>query len=71
MDFIEAPQDLLIEKYAGHGLTIEANPSSNVYIGHIGDYWQPPVFRWNPPNLEWLTVGEWCNQVFDAECHQN
>lgn len=48
LDLIEAVQDRLIEKLSQRGIIIETNPSSNVYIAHIHEYENHPIFRWNP-----------------------
>lgn len=48
--FMLAVQDACIERYAGLGLSIEANPSSNVYIGQLQTHSDHPIYRWNPPN---------------------
>jgi adenosine deaminase len=58
LDFIEVVQDKLIDGYSKLGITIEANPSSNVYISRIDDYHQHPIFRWYPPNQQLLNIGE-------------
>jgi len=58
----EAIQDFLMEKYSRKGLIIEACPTSNIYIGRFEKYHEHPLFRWNPPNPEWLKVGEKCNR---------
>ncbi|XYI40038.1 Adenosine deaminase [Cupriavidus necator] len=51
MTFMLALQDDRIERYAQAGLSIEANPSSNVYIGQIETHSDHPIYRWNPPSL--------------------
>lgn len=58
----EAIQDYLIEKYSRLGLVIEACPTSNIYIGRFEKYHEHPLFRWNPPNPEWLAPGGRFNQ---------
>lgn len=62
LEFMEAAQDHLLDQYAKRGLIIEVNPSSNVYVGRIDDYYQHPVFRWHPPRDEWLIPGGRCNR---------
>lgn len=57
LDFMEALQDHLITHYSKKGLTIEVNPSSNVYVGRIPDYHYHPVFRWHPPDGDLLRPG--------------
>lgn len=57
LDFMEALQDHLITQYSRKGLTIEVNPSSNVYVGRIPDYHHHPIFRWHPPDPELLKPG--------------
>lgn len=47
--FMEALQDVCIERYARLGLKIEVNPSSNVHIGQLQTHGDHPIFRWNPP----------------------
>lgn len=49
--FMLALQDARLEHYAKLGLSIEANPSSNVYIGQLETHIDHPIYRWNPPNL--------------------
>lgn len=58
----EAIQDYLIEKYSRIGLVIEACPTSNIYIGRFEKYHEHPLFRWNPPNPEWLKPGDKFNK---------
>ncbi|HEM7187838.1 TPA: hypothetical protein U2I61_002321 [Providencia rettgeri] len=58
----EAIQDFLIEKYSRLGLVIEACPTSNIYIGRFEKYHEHPLFRWNPPQPEWLKPGEKFNR---------
>ncbi|MBG0749702.1 MULTISPECIES: antiviral RADAR system adenosine deaminase RdrB [Pectobacterium] len=53
----EAIQDFLMEKYSRLGLVIEACPTSNIYIGRLEKYHEHPLFRWNPPQPEWLQQG--------------
>ena len=60
--FILALQDACIERYAQMGLAIEANPSSNVYIGQLQTHSDHPIYRWNPPNLADLNNGAPFNQ---------
>ncbi|MDY4347644.1 MULTISPECIES: antiviral RADAR system adenosine deaminase RdrB [Pectobacterium] len=58
----EAIQDFLMEKYSRLGLVIEACPTSNIYIGRFEKYHEHPLFRWNPPQPEWLKPGEKFNR---------
>ncbi|WES90421.1 antiviral RADAR system adenosine deaminase RdrB [Dickeya fangzhongdai] len=53
----EAIQDFLMEKYSRLGLVIEACPTSNIYIGRFEQYHEHPLFRWHPPQPDWLTPG--------------
>ncbi|MEC5320906.1 antiviral RADAR system adenosine deaminase RdrB [Brenneria populi subsp. brevivirga] len=53
----EAIQDFLMEKYSRLGLVIEACPTSNIYIGRLEKYHEHPLFRWNPPQPDWLKPG--------------
>lgn len=55
--FMLALQDACIERYAELGLSIEANPSSNVYIGQLQTHSDHPIYRWNPPNPAGLEIG--------------
>lgn len=48
--FMLALQDACLERYAKLGLSIEANPSSNVYIGQLQTHSDHPIYRWDPPN---------------------
>lgn len=57
-----ALQDRCIERYALRGLSIETNPSSNVYIGQLQTHNEHPIFRWHPPNPEHLKAGGLFNQ---------
>ncbi|EIT1085690.1 hypothetical protein L1G27_004740, partial [Escherichia coli] len=36
--------------------------TSNIYIGRFEKYHEHPLFRWNPPNPEWLATGGKFNQ---------
>lgn len=62
LEFIEALQDWLLDAYDQKGLMIEANPTSNVYTGHLNDYAKHPIFRWYPPTQDWLKPGEKYNR---------
>jgi adenosine deaminase len=48
LQFYEAVQDALLQKIADKRITIEANPSSNVYIAFLNGYEEHPIFRWDP-----------------------
>ena len=52
-----ALQDERMEMYALLGITIETNPSSNVYIGQLQTHSDHPIYRWNPPNQMDLNEG--------------
>lgn len=52
-----ALQDACLERYAKLGVSIEANPSSNVYIGQIETHSDHPIFRWAPPDEADLAKG--------------
>jgi len=41
-----------MRKFSQRGLIVETNPSSNVYIAHIHEYENHPIFRWNPIECE-------------------
>ncbi|MCG8291283.1 hypothetical protein [Pseudomonas entomophila] len=59
LDLMLAIQDASIERYARLGLSIETNPSSNVYIGQLETHSDHPIYRWNPPAAtDWDEVGE-------------
>ncbi|KGF82110.1 hypothetical protein IA69_09305 [Massilia sp. JS1662] len=60
--FIEALQDLLIERYRKAGLIFEANPTSNHYIGALYTLKDHPVFRWDPPDPALLAPGAAMNR---------
>ncbi|WDE01550.1 antiviral RADAR system adenosine deaminase RdrB [Thalassomonas actiniarum] len=49
LDWLGAIQDQLMHQYDDQGITIEACPSSNIYIGHFDCFSQHPLFRWAPP----------------------
>lgn len=53
LELYQAIQDHLIQEYDCTGISIEACPSSNVYIGRINDYAEHPIFRWRPPKEHW------------------
>jgi len=54
IEFMEAIQDHLLDEYEQLGLVLEANPTSNVYIGPLRVYREHPLLRWNPPNPDHL-----------------
>ncbi|WP_350298313.1 antiviral RADAR system adenosine deaminase RdrB [Pseudomonas putida] len=60
--FMLALQDACIERYRKLGLSIETNPSSNVYIGQLQTHSDHPIYRWNPPNRSDLEYGARFNQ---------
>ncbi|CAQ81916.1 hypothetical protein VSAL_p840_57 (plasmid) [Aliivibrio salmonicida LFI1238] len=62
IDLYEAIQDLLMERYSNKGIILEACPTSNLYIGRFKKYHEHPIFRWNPPNPDWLKPGEKFNR---------
>ncbi|BBN83698.1 hypothetical protein PA25_36830 [Pseudoalteromonas sp. A25] len=62
LELYEAIQDLQMEKYAAQEIIIEACPTSNVYIGRFKHHREHPIFRWDPPEQEWIKVGEKFNQ---------
>ncbi|WP_426369119.1 hypothetical protein [Pseudocolwellia sp. HL-MZ7] len=62
LDFYEALQDYLIEKYSDKGIIIEACPTSNIYIGRFKCYSEHPVYRWYPAKDSSLNVGEKFNR---------
>lgn len=62
IDLYQAIQDLLMERYSNKGIILEACPTSNLYIGRFQQYHEHPIFRWNPPNPDWLKSGEKFNR---------
>ncbi|MRV76512.1 hypothetical protein GJ700_32855 [Duganella sp. FT92W] len=62
LEFMSALQDYLLDKYDRMGLIIEANPSSNVYIGRLDKHSEHPIFRWYPPEEHCLKPGERWNR---------
>jgi hypothetical protein len=62
LDFIDALQDWLLDAYDQKGLVIEANPTSKVYIARLNNHAEHPIFRWYPPNEDWLKPGERFNR---------
>lgn len=48
---ILALQDACIERYANAGISIETNPTSNVYIGQLETHSDHPIYRWHPPDI--------------------
>ena len=63
LEFMEALQDLLIERYRErHGLVFEVNPTSNRHIGAIDDLKDHPIFRWDPPDPSLLAPGQAMNR---------
>ncbi|WP_052141000.1 antiviral RADAR system adenosine deaminase RdrB [Pseudoalteromonas piratica] len=57
LDLYEAIQDMQMEQYAAKGIIIEACPTSNIYIGRFKHYFEHPIYRWDPPEQEWLREG--------------
>ncbi|WP_022942670.1 antiviral RADAR system adenosine deaminase RdrB [Psychromonas hadalis] len=55
--FIHALQDWLIDKCDQKGLILEANPTSNTYIGRFESHADHPIFRWYPPDESTLING--------------
>lgn len=62
IDFMEAVQDKLLDEYEHMGLVLEANPTSNVYIGPLHSYREHPLLRWIPPNPDELKPLASCNR---------
>lgn len=63
LEFMEALQDLLIERYREQeGLVFEVNPTSNRHIGAIGDLKDHPIFRWDPPDPNLLAPRQAMNR---------
>lgn len=58
LEFMEALQDFLLDEYERAGIILEANPTSNVYIGVLNDYREHPIFRWSPPDVGDLVPGK-------------
>ena len=57
LDFYEALQDHLIERYSDKGIVLEACPTSNVYIGRFKCYSEHPLYRWYPVDEKLLVKG--------------
>ncbi|USD30814.1 hypothetical protein J8Z24_17735 [Pseudoalteromonas sp. SCSIO 43201] len=62
LELYEAIQDLQMEKYAADEIMIEACPTSNIYIGRFHHHHEHPIFRWDPPEQEWIKAGEKYNR---------
>jgi len=62
LEFMEALQDLLIERYRKIGLVFEVNPTSNRHIGALSDLKDHPIFRWAPPDGDLLAHGAGMNR---------
>lgn len=62
LEFMDALQDWLLDSYDCKGLMIEVNPTSNVSIARMSKHADHPVFRWNPPNENWLKSGKRYNK---------
>lgn len=62
LDFYEALQDHLMERYSDKGIVLEACPTSNVYIGRFKCYSEHPVYRWYPADEKLLVKGERFNR---------
>jgi hypothetical protein len=60
--FMEALQDLMIEKCRKRRLVFEVNPTSNRHIGSMSEVRDHPIFRWTPPDPRLLEPGEKWNQ---------
>ncbi|WGS48982.1 hypothetical protein LFL96_14550 [Paraburkholderia sp. D15] len=57
LEFMHALQDLLVTRYAKTGISIETNPTSNVYIARLKNYQEHPIFRWHPLDTSTLAKG--------------
>ena len=62
LEFIFALQEYLMDKYQRLGLLIETNPTSNVYIARLDDYFEHPIFRFSPPDEKHLASGGIANK---------
>lgn len=62
LEFYEALQDLMLEKFSQNQWVLEACPTSNIYIGRLECYEEHPIFRWHPPKKEALQVGNSANR---------
>lgn len=58
----EALQDHMINEIAKIGITIETNPSSNIFISSLSSYVTHPIFRFSPPKDIYLDSGERFNR---------
>ncbi|MCP4113939.1 MAG: hypothetical protein GY737_00785 [Desulfobacteraceae bacterium] len=62
LELLSAIQDLLIQRYSQKQIILEACPSSNIYIGRFKEFKEHPLFRWYPPDEDWLRTGERYNR---------
>ncbi|WP_447749053.1 antiviral RADAR system adenosine deaminase RdrB [Aeromonas veronii] len=62
LEFYEALQDLMLEKFSQNQWVLEACPTSNIYIGRLESYEEHPIFRWSPPTAEALQAGNSANR---------
>ncbi|MBQ4672493.1 antiviral RADAR system adenosine deaminase RdrB [Aeromonas dhakensis] len=62
LEFYEALQDLMLEKFSQNQWVLEACPTSNLYIGRLESYEEHPIFRWSPPTTEALQAGNSANR---------
>ncbi|MDM5181689.1 hypothetical protein PO883_31410 [Massilia sp. DJPM01] len=62
LTFMHVLQDHLLETYRLAGLTIETNPTSNLYIARLRTYKEHPIFRWAPPDAQLLAAGAKYNE---------
>lgn len=62
LEFYEALQDLMLEKFSQNQWVLEACPTSNLYIGRLESYEEHPIFRWSPPTTEALQAGNNANR---------
>lgn len=54
---VDQIQDFLMEELNHLGITIEACPTSNIYVGRLTRISEHPVFRWVPPETTQLDPG--------------
>jgi len=58
----EVLQDHMINEVAQLGISIETNPSSNIFISSLNSYMTHPIFRFNPPKDIYLEKGQRFNK---------
>lgn len=62
IDIYTIVQDYLIQKISDKNISIETNPSSNIYTSQLDCYTKHPIFRWYPMTDKKLKIGKKYNR---------